>query len=130
MARAYVTNENDGFVSLIDSTKHRPLQTIKLGEAGVIKPMDVVISRDGATAYVSTGRGKKVFLIDTAKNEVTGSIDVGTRPWGIALSPDGKMLFAADGPSGSVAVVDLAAQKVVKSIKAGLGPWGVLALPQ
>ena len=127
--RAYVTNENDGVVTLIDSVKHQVIKPIRLGEAGKIKPMHVIMSADGATAYVSTGRGKMVFAINTATNEISSSIEAGARPWGIALSPDGKLLFAADGPAGMVAVVDLAAKAVVKKIKAGDGPWGVLALP-
>jgi YVTN family beta-propeller protein len=126
--RAYVTNENDGFVTLVDAVKHEKMQTIKLGEPGVVKPMHVIVSTDGSKAYVSSGRGKKVFILDTATNAVTGSVEVGKRPWGIALSPDGKMLFAADGPSGNVAVVDLATNAVVKQVKVGDGPWGVLTL--
>ncbi len=126
--RAYVTNENDGVVSLVDSIKHQSLRTIRLGEAGKIKPMHVVLSSDATKAYVSTGRGKMVFVINTATNEIDGSFEVGTRPWGIALSPDGKLLFAADGPSGSVAVVDLATKSIIKKIKAGTGPWGLIVV--
>jgi YVTN family beta-propeller protein len=69
-------------------------------------------------------------MIDTASNEVTGSVEVGRRPWGIALSPDGKRLYAADGPSNSIAVVDLATNSVVKQVKVGEGPWGVLTIAQ
>lgn len=128
--RAYVTNENDGFLTVIDSTRHVVTGKIVLGEPGVIKPMRVIVSPGGETAYVSTGRGKKVFIIDTRTNTVTASMEAGQRPWGIALAPDGKLLFAADGPSNSVAVIDLAQKKVVKSIPAGRGPWGALAIPQ
>lgn len=105
------------------------IKDIQLGQKGVIKPMCVILSPDGAKAYVSSGRGKNVYTIDTAKNEVTGSVEVGTRPWGIAVSPDGKLLFAADGPAKEVVVVDLSANAVVKRIQAGDGPWGVLVLP-
>lgn len=125
---AYVTNENDGVVSLVDSVKHQTIRPIRLGEAGKVKPMHAIVSADGASVYVSSGRGKKVFIVDTARNEVSGEIEVGQRPWGLALSPDGKTLFAADGPAGMVVVVDLASKTVVKKIKAGNGPWGVIAL--
>lgn len=123
--RAYVTNENDGGVTLVDAVKHQVLQQIKLGEAGKVKPMHVTMSADGSTAYVSSGRGKKVFAIDTATNSVKGSVEVGARPWGVGLSPDNKTLFAADGPAGEVVVVDVSSMAVVKRIKAGNGPWGV-----
>jgi YVTN family beta-propeller protein len=127
-ATAYVTRENDGVISIVDAVKYQPIQTIELGPQGEVKPMSVILSADAKTAYVSSGRGKKVFLIDTASNMVTASIEVGARPWGIGLSPDGKMLFSANGPSNDVSVVDLAARKVIKKIKVGDSPWGVLTL--
>jgi YVTN family beta-propeller protein len=105
------------------------VQTIGLGEPGKIKPMSVLMSNDGATLYVSTGRGHKLFLINTATNAVTGSFEIGERPWGIALSPDGKTLFSANGPSNDVSVVDLAGMAVKKKIKCGDGPWGVAVVP-
>lgn len=127
-SRAYVTNENDGVVTLVDAVKHESIKTIRLGEAGKIKPMGLAMSADGARLYVSSGRGKMGFVIDTATNEPGAAVEVGARPWGIALAPDGKMLFAADGPSNSLAVVDLATMMVVKKIKCGDSPWGVATL--
>jgi YVTN family beta-propeller protein len=127
-SKAYVTRENDGVISLLDAVKHQPIQTIELGTPGEIKPMSVILSADASTAYVSAGRGKRVFVIDTKTNTVTASIEVGDRPWGIALSPDGKTLFTANGPSNDVSVVDLARRTVVKKIKVGNSPWGVITL--
>jgi YVTN family beta-propeller protein len=88
------------------------------------------LSPDAKTAYVSSGRGKNVYSLDTATNKVTGSVAVGKRPWGIAVSPDGKTLFAADGPSNELVVVDLATNSVKKRVKAGGSPWGVIVLPR
>jgi YVTN family beta-propeller protein len=113
---------------IVDTVKHAPLGEIMLGKAGEVKPMKVILSSDAKTAYVSTGRGKRVFLIDTATDKVTGSIEVGDRPWGIGLSPDGKFLYTANGPSNDVSVVDLTTQMVIKKIKAGESPWGILII--
>ena len=129
-ARAYVNAENDGAVTVVDCRKHEAIQTISLGERGVIKPMAVLLSPDASKLYVSTGRGHKVFVIDTATNRVTGSFEVGERPWGIALSPDGKTLYTANGPSNDISVVDLASQKVVRKVKVGRGPWGIIVVKQ
>lgn len=127
-SKAYVTLENDGKVAVINATAHQKKGEISLGTAGEIKPMAIVLSSDAKTAYVSTGRGKKVFTIDTATDKVTGSIEVGDRPWGIGLSPDDKFLYTANGPSNDVSVVDLTTGTVVKRIKAGEGPWGILVV--
>jgi YVTN family beta-propeller protein len=127
-SKAYVTRENDGVISLIDVVRHQPVQTIELGPPGDIKPMSVILSADATKAYVSAGRGKRVFIVDTNTNTVTTSFEVGERPWGLALSPDERLLYTANGPSNDVSVVDLSTNKVIKKIKVGTSPWGVLVL--
>jgi YVTN family beta-propeller protein len=129
-SKAYVSLENDGAVAVIDAVKHRKIKEISVGAAGTIKPMAVTLTADGTKAYVSSGRGKNIYVIDTATDMVTGSVEVGDRPWGIALSPDGRFLYSANGPSNDVSVVDLESMTVVKKIKAGDSPWGVITLAQ
>ena len=104
------------------------IKAIPLGKPGLIKPMDVLLSPDATKLYVSTGRGARVFTVDTATNTVLGSVEVGKRPWGIALSLDAKTLYSANGPSNDISVVDLATNTVTKRVKAGTGPWGVIVL--
>ena len=106
------------------------IETIKLGEPGQVKPMAVLMDPRGARLYVSTGRGHRIFTIDTATNKVLGSVEVGPRPWGICLSPDATTLFSANGPSNDVSLVNLATDTVVRKVKAGESPWGVVALPR
>jgi YVTN family beta-propeller protein len=127
-SRAYVTGETAGSVTVVDALKHEPLKEIQIGEIGVVRPMTVIVSPDSKTAYVSTGRGHKVFALDTNTNTVSGSVEVGARPWGITLSPDGKKLYSANGPSNDVTEVDLATFRVTKHFKAGTGPWGIIAI--
>ena len=124
--RAFVTNENDGTVTVVDAQNHKPLHAIPLGAE--LKPMGQAMSADGTKLYVSTGRGKKVVVIDTATEQVSGAVEVGARPWGLALSPDGKLLFTANGPSNDVSIVDVSNLTVIKKIKAGDRPWGVITL--
>ena len=101
---------------------------IQLGEAGKIKPMHITLSADASKAFISTGRGKMVFVVDTKTDKVLSSIEAGDRPWGVGVSPDGKMLYTANGPSNDVSVIDLEKQMVVKRIPVNGSPWGVLIL--
>jgi YVTN family beta-propeller protein len=125
---AYVNAENDGAIVYLDTVKNEKIKPIELGTPGEIKPMGLALSLDSSKLYVTSGRGHKVFVVDTSTNQPTGSFEVGQRPWGLALSPDGKTLFTANGPSNDVSVVDLATQTVTKKIKTTGGPWGVLVL--
>lgn len=128
--RAYISAENDGNVVAVDVAKFEVTDTIELGKPGVIKPMKVILSADGATLFVSTGRGHQVFFVNTADNKIVGSLEVGPRPWGLALSPDGKTLFTANGSSNDISVVDVAGRSVTKKIKLIGSPWGIVTLPR
>jgi YVTN family beta-propeller protein len=121
----YCNAENDGDILYFDATKNQVIKPIPLGKPGEIKPMGLVFSPDHSKLYVSTGRGRKVFVVDTATNKPVGSFEVGQRPWGMGITSDGKTLVTANGPSGDVSIVDLGTQTVTKKIKAGGGPWGV-----
>ena len=125
----YVNAENDGTVVCFDAEKGTIVKAIELGTPGEVKPMGLALSPDFKTLYVSTGRGHKVFVIDTATNQPTGNFEAGQRPWGIATSPDGKTLFTANGPSSDISVIDLATNTVTKKIKGGKGTYSVVVLP-
>ena len=124
----YVNAENDGDIVYFDAAKNQAVKPIVLGKPGEIKPMGLALSSDASKLYVTTGRGRQVFVVDTATNKPIGSFEVGQRPWGLALAPDGKTLVTANGPSNDVSIVDLATQTVTKKVKAGGGPWGVVIL--
>ncbi|MBI2687278.1 MAG: beta-propeller fold lactonase family protein [Acidobacteria bacterium] len=126
---AWVNAENDGTVVYFDTEQSKVIETITLGETGVVKPMAVLLSKDAAKLFVSTGRGKKIFVLDTATRKVETSFEAGQRPWGIALSPDGKTLYSANGPSNDMSVIDVAAKAVTKKVMLTGSPWGVLVLP-
>ncbi len=126
--RAWVNAENDGAIVMIDVLKRSLTQNIQLGEAGVVKPMKVLLSPDAKTLFVSTGRGKKVFFLDGETGKVNGEVEVGRRPWGLGLSPDGNTLFTANGPGNDITVVDVATRAVVKRVESPGSPWGVLIL--
>jgi len=125
----WVNAENDGTVVYVDVEKNAVVETIPLGEAGVVKPMFVLLSKDASKLYVSTGRGKKVFILDAATRKVETSFEVGQRPWGIVLSPDGKTLYSANGPSNDLSVIDLGTKTVTKKIALTGSPWGAIVLP-
>ena len=129
-SRAYVNAENDGTVSVVDCVKHEVIKTISLGERGVIKPMAVLLSHDASKLYVSTGRGHKIFVIDTATNRVSGSFEVGERPGAWLSRRMARRSIPPTDPQTTVSVVDLASQKVVRKVKVGRGPWGVIVVQQ
>lgn len=49
----------------------------------------------GAAQEVYNLHNGTVFVIDTATNKVTASVEVGINPCGVAVSPDGKKIYVA-----------------------------------
>ncbi|HEX6575518.1 MAG TPA: beta-propeller fold lactonase family protein, partial [Gemmatimonadaceae bacterium] len=127
-ARAYISAEVGGSVTVVDVAKHEPIGTISL-EKGEGKPVGIVVSHDGRWLYAANGRTSTVSIVDLSRGTVSGTIRVGRRPWGIALSRDGKRLYTANGLSNDVSVIDIASRKVIATIKVGGRPWGV-AVPR
>jgi YVTN family beta-propeller protein len=128
--RAWVNAENDGTIVMFDVLKGAVLETVPLGEAGVIKPMKVILAPDKKTLIVSTGRGKLVKFVDAESGKTLGEVEAGRRPWGLGLSPDGKTLFTANGPGNDVSIIDVEQRKVIKRVDSPGSPWGVLVLPR
>jgi len=127
-SKAYVTSEVGGTVAVIGLPQHAVRKTLRLEGEGV-RPMGIAIASNGKSAYVTTGHGGTVAVIDATKDEVVGSIQVGSRPWGIAISPDGGTLYTANGFSDDVSVVDVASATVTHRVRVGSRPWGVVYVP-
>ncbi len=123
-SRAYVTGEFDASVSVVDVGAHRVLGVINL-PGDLVRPMDAALAPDGATLYVTTGRGRLLYAIDAATQEPRASVQVGQRPWGLGVSPDGRRIYTANGPSNDVSVIDAASMTVIRTITAGTRPWGI-----
>lgn len=126
--RAMVPGELDASLSIVDLARAVRIRTIALGKDD--RPMG--IARDPAgPVYVTTGRGKRLLRIDPAEGAakpVTGTVEVGIRPWGLALSPDATRAFTANGSGDDVTIVDTAKMTVIGRVPTGGGPWGVIAV--
>jgi YVTN family beta-propeller protein len=80
-SRAYVTNNVDNTVSVIDMATNTVTATIAVGS----NPGEVAVSADGSHAYVTNYGGGTVSVIDTSTNTVTATITVGSYPVSVAI---------------------------------------------
>lgn len=65
------------------------------------EPTGIVLSPDGARAYVSLATQRQVAVVDLASRVVEGRVDVGFDPRAMALSAGGERLFVASYRSGN-----------------------------
>jgi YVTN family beta-propeller protein len=122
--QAYITNLNDGTVSVIDTASNTVTATVSVGTF----PNGVAVTPDGARVYVANIFGNSVSVIDTATNIVT-TVPVGPFPFGVAVSPDGARVYVANEGDGTVSVIDTASNGVIATVTVGGGPVGVAVTP-
>ena len=125
-SRAYVTAENGGTVHVIDTKTHSAdPHHQQVSRRGGSPHGRNVIARRQAAVHDDRAVERCSSAIDTATNDVVGSVKVGTRPWGVEITPDGRRLYTANGPSNDVSVVDAETMTVIATVPAGRSPWGV-----
>jgi len=123
-ARAYVSNEDDGTVTVIDTQRLTALATVAVGK----RPRGLVLSPDGASLYVAlTGLPKcpppipeeqcaklprdrqadGVAVIDTATLKQTRLLKGVSDPERVEISRDGHSLFVTDEDTARLSVLDV-----------------------
>ena len=103
--RAYVSNEWDGTISVLDTRADKVIATWPVG--GRVRGLRV--NSDGRHLYAAitypSHRDEEgedgIVLLDT-----DAMIPAGSRPWGLALSRDGDRLYTANGLSNDESVID------------------------
>jgi PQQ-dependent catabolism-associated beta-propeller protein len=116
----WVTAELAGEVDIIDPVKFVITGKVAFLPPGMRKsdvtPIDIVMSKDGKTAYVALGHAAHVAVVDMPARKVASYILVGKRPWGLALSRDETTLYT---------VIDTKARKAKISVPVGRIPYGI-----
>ena len=115
---AYVSNELDGTVSVIDLATDAVVATIGVGGArGDLEAHPEALLADPARdlMYVAVTNRDTVLALHTEVHGVAQSVSVarpegiGTAPVALAESPDGNELYVADSGEDAVAVIQLSA---------------------
>lgn len=95
--RAYVANNSDGTVSVVNTATNAVTATITVGA----DPRGVAINPAGTRVYVANGDDGTVSVIRTSTNTVIATIPVGTFAREVAVSNGGTRLFVIGGQGSS-----------------------------
>jgi YVTN family beta-propeller protein len=124
---AYVSNELDGTVSVIDTVTDSVIGApIAVGS----NPAGLALTPNGATLYVADELSNTVSVVDTASRIAVGSIKVGSFPNGIAVAPDGLSAYVSNAGGNTVSVIDTLTNTVAPApIVVGAEPLGIAITP-
>lgn len=105
----YAVSEGSNELAAIDPAGGRLLWTMPVGN----RPSEVLVTRDGRTAFVSVRNENKVKVVDLSSRAMVGEATVGTQPDTLSLTPDGRALIVGlRGIPAQAAILDTATLKV------------------
>lgn len=122
---AYITNQTENTVSVINVTTNTVIDTISVGA----NPCGVEVSPDGKNVYVINNDDNTVNVINTFYNSITATIPVGVEPRGICISPDGSKLYVTNNQDNTLNVIDAHTNNVIATVPVGYRAYGVAISP-
>ncbi len=125
MVNAYITDQQSGKVSVIDTSTNTVAATISVGNG----PSGSVVTPDGSKAYSTNRTDGTVSVINTATNTVVATITVGSSPWGIGITPDGSKAYVVNNGSNTVTPINLSTNTAGTAITVGSSPSGIAITP-
>jgi YVTN family beta-propeller protein len=126
----WATTELSGEVYIIDRANFSvagKLIFLPPGQRKIdVTPVDLLMSPDGGTAYVSLGRAGQIAIVDVLKRTIDEYIPTGGLVQGLAMTRGGNTLYVADRFNDRIMAIDLKSRKTIASISVGRAPWSVV----
>jgi YVTN family beta-propeller protein len=127
-ARVYVTSFSEqegekGSLLVIDPAAAAVIRRVPVG----VEPSDLTVSPDGKRVYVANRIENTISAIDTARDEVTGSLALDGSPVSLVAAPDGSWLYVA--LLADIGVIDPATLQVTATIPVELSPLRLAVSP-
>ena len=84
-----------------------------------LAPAETSTTTDGPQLFVATTLSNSVAVINSATNQITTQIPVGTHPIRLAMTPDGLKAYVSNTASDTVSVIDTQNRVVTATIPTG-----------
>ena len=89
---AYVTNEKDDNISVIDLEQQKVIKEIPVGQ----RPRGIIFNHDQSLAYICASDSDRIQILDLNTEEIVGELPSGEDPETIALHPNGKIIYTSN----------------------------------
>jgi len=128
---AFVTNERDGTITVIDTVTDRVYSTIKVG--GRLRGIRLNPDRTRiwvAISYPTNQRqGEDAIAELDLKGNVIAKYAAGTDPENFVVDDHATRLYIANEDAGTASITDVKANRVIASMPVGLEPEGAAMSP-
>ena len=114
---AYVTNDDEGTVSIISMQKLAKIKDLAVGKTSVA----MAYSPQSRSMYIASSEGS-VSVISADKREITATLTGKPGFTALAITKDGRWGFVANGSEGKVLLFDVSAHKFAQEYAVGPSP--------
>lgn len=101
---AYITNESNHTVSVIDTETNALLATVNVA----LGPEGVAVNPTGTRVYVANLGPDTVSVIDTTTNVEVANVPVAVFPFGVVVNSAGTRVYVKDLFDDTVSIIDTA----------------------
>jgi YVTN family beta-propeller protein len=124
VTKAFVANEDDGTVSVVDVRGRTVLATVQVGG----RPTELVAAPDGSRIFVLNEDTGSVVVLDAGSHQQLATIALGSSLTGLDVSPDSRSLYVtANQPTHNLWRIDLATNQIANDVDVGDGALAVAA---
>ena len=124
-ATAWVSNEKDNSLSLIDMQTLEVTETLPVGQ----RPRGLLLSHDSKLLYICASDSDRVQVMDVATRKIIKELPSGKDPEQFALHPNDRWLYVSNEDDALVTVIDTVTDKVLGQIEVGIEPEGMAVSP-
>ncbi|MCC9076022.1 beta-propeller fold lactonase family protein [Litorilinea aerophila] len=125
-SRVYVTNTDEGSVTVIDTATWGVVTTI----SDLPEPHDGALTPDGRLLYLATAGTSTLTVVDTESFAVIKTIPVGNKPRGlVAGGVNGELAYVTNKGDGTLSIVDIPNGTVQMTVPVGAGAHAVRLSP-
>jgi len=118
---AYITNEKDNTVSVIDIKKQKVIKTVDVGQ----RPRGIIMTKDGKLVLICASDDDRVEVREAETLKLKYYLPSGPDPELFILSPDESTLYIANEDDAMVTVVDMNDKMIIDDIPVGVEPEGM-----
>ena len=128
---AFITNERDGTITVIDTKRDQVVSTIKVG--GRVR--GIRLGTDKQTIWVAVSlpsnevQGENSIVQIDTDGRVLAHYNAGTDPENFALNNDDSRLYIANEDAGTASITDVKSNRIVATLAVGLEPEGAAISP-
>jgi YVTN family beta-propeller protein len=118
---AFVSNRDEGTVSVIDVARLAKIKDVKTGP----QPIALAYSRSNQALYVADGKSGEIAVLDGRRHEVAARIAAKPGLGPMRFTEDGRWGFVVNSEENAVHIVDSANNRMAHTVRVGGRPYSL-----